>query len=183
MFQGWDEFFSLMGSAAATLTGLLFIVVTLTGDWERTRALKGIGIYLFPILLGFAVVLACAALALIPPGGVAAAPPLVGLAGLGGAAAAARTLIGIGRRALGDPSHWSDIWCYGRLPGLLYLGLIADSGALWARAGWGAAGLAGILLGLLLLSVRNAWDLLTWMAPRRETPSPPAPSQATDSAE
>jgi hypothetical protein len=35
--------------------------------------------------------------------------------------------------------------------------------------------MAGLLLLLLLLGIRNAWDLVTWM-----TPGPPNPASATD---
>ena len=47
---------------------------------------------------------------------------------------------------------------------LLYLGLCAAALALCWRASWAAEAIAALLLILLLLSIRNAWDLVTWIA-------------------
>jgi hypothetical protein len=35
---------------------------------------------------------------------------------------------------------------------------------------WAPYGMGGLLLLLLLLGVRNAWDLVTWIAPARGSP-------------
>jgi len=39
MFEGWDNYFVLLGTASAGLIGLLFVVITLTSNFERSRAL------------------------------------------------------------------------------------------------------------------------------------------------
>ena len=57
MFEGWDNYFVLTGTAAGGLIGLLFVVVTLTAGFERSRALRGSEIYMTPNLVHFAVVL------------------------------------------------------------------------------------------------------------------------------
>ena len=41
MFQGWDNYFFMLGSAGAGLIGLLFVVVTLTAGIDRSRAQRG----------------------------------------------------------------------------------------------------------------------------------------------
>ena len=66
------------------------------------------------------------------------------------------------------PPHWTDLWCYGAAPAAVYLGLAAAALAAWT--GWSCApyAIAGALLALLLVSIRNAWDLVTWLAPRRD---------------
>ena len=60
MFEGWDNYFVLTGTASGGLIGLLFVVVTLTSGLERGRALRASGIYMTPTLVHFAVVLVSA---------------------------------------------------------------------------------------------------------------------------
>jgi hypothetical protein len=62
----------------------------------------------------------------------------------------------------------ADVWMYGVVPAAIYLGLCAASVAIGARAEWAPRGLAALLLILLLVGIRNAWDLVTWIAPMRK---------------
>ena len=42
----------------------------------------------------------------------------------------------------------------------------AVAAAIWTQASaWAATALAALLMALMLLAIRNAWDLITWMAP------------------
>ena len=56
---------------------------------------------------------------------------------------------------------------YGVTPAAAYAGLAANTAGLWAGADWAAPAMAVLVLALLLIGVRNAWDLVTWMAPQR----------------
>ncbi len=49
----------------------------------------------------------------------------------------------------------------------VYLGLVLAVAASWGGAVHAAGALALAILLLMLLAVRNAWDLVTWSAPRR----------------
>jgi hypothetical protein len=62
--------------------------------------------------------------------------------------------------------HWSDFWLYGVLPGTLYLGLAGAALGLFTHAAWSLLTTAAVMLALLLAAIRNAWDLVTFMAPR-----------------
>jgi hypothetical protein len=66
MPQGWDNFYYLIGSAGAGLIGLLFVVMTLTAGRERSRILRGAGLYMTPTVVHFGVVLAISAIAMAP---------------------------------------------------------------------------------------------------------------------
>jgi hypothetical protein len=61
--------------------------------------------------------------------------------------------------------HWSDMPLYGVAPGVLYLLLLGVAAAIWLQATFAAAALAVLVMVLMLLAIRNAWDLITWMAP------------------
>lgn len=166
MFQGWDNYFMLVGAASGGLIGLLFVVVTLTANFERERAMRGSAIYLTPTMIQFALALTTSAIVVAPLAGPLAASLIAG-GGAVGLGYAVRTAIGIlGLSKAADPPHWSDLWCYAALPAAAYLGLEAAVAGLFAHAPWAPGALAALLLAALLLAIRNAWDLITWMAPR-----------------
>jgi hypothetical protein len=190
MFEGWDNYFVLLGTASAGLIGLLFVVITLTSNFERSRALWAAGIYMTPIAVHFAAVLTISAIAMVPGLTPRVVAVLVALMGLGGLAAASRTCVGIlGISKSGDPPHWSDLWGYGVGPAAAYVAIVAAAAAIWLGRPWAVYALAAVLLSLLLLAIRNAWDLITWMAPQgakppeswpaADEPAAPASDQAT----
>jgi len=168
VFQGWDSFFQITGEAAATLVGLLFLVVSFSESRDRTQLLRAVSIYLTPSALHFAIVLTISALAVAPQLPVSVRVGFIGLAALTGLGNAIWACIGMALRARETaPAHWSDFWMYGVAPATIYSGLAATAAALWFHVDWAAQAMAVFLLALLLLGVRNAWDLVTWMAPQR----------------
>jgi len=75
------------------------------------------------------------------------------------------------RRVL-DPSwqdqqpHWSDKWFYGFLPALDYLFFGAAAGAVWIAPKAAPYAVGATMLALLLIGIRNAWDLATFLTQR-----------------
>ncbi len=168
MFNGWENFYLLIGTASATLIGLLFVVATLTSGLDRSRIMRGVGLYLTPTVFHFAVILTISALAMARHPAAWLISAVLGATALAGLAGAVRSCIGIRARTAGMPlPHWSDFWLYGALPAAFYLALAAIAIASATRAGWVAWATPALLLGLLLLGIRNAWDLVTSMAPAR----------------
>jgi hypothetical protein len=167
MFKDWSDFHLLIGSAAAALIGLLFVVVTLTSNRERSKAQLGATVYMSPIVFHLAVVLVLSGVAMAPVTGPMSFGIIAALLALAGLAWSIRTVLAIHRQLLGEPSHWSDLWCYGAVPGLIYLVLAAVAAN--TLLGYNAAeiGLALVDVALLLISIRNAWDLVTWLSPRQ----------------
>jgi hypothetical protein len=87
-----------------------------------------------------------------------------------GAARGVYSIAGLTRlRKIGeDEVHWTDVWYYGVVPLALYVALAAVAAGFlsgWQGAPWGVA---AVIVGLLLLSVRDEYDLVTWLAPRRD---------------
>jgi hypothetical protein len=166
MFRGWDTFYMLIGSVAGALISLLFVVVTLNRGVDRNAAMGGVRRFLTPTVFHFAVVLVVAAIALVPR-----LPSALTQLAVGGTALWALIyMLTIGRLfmpdKLPDPTHWSDAWCYAIVPAGLYLGLFAADLALGARPDLAIDGIGLAALALLLVSIRNAWDLVIWLAPR-----------------
>ena len=168
MIPGWNNFYFLIGSAAASLTGLMFVAISLMSGRDRASALRGIAIYSTPSLVHFAAVFSSSAVTMIPGLTAREAAVAFGVIAVAGLACAARSVVGILRAPAGSgPPHWSDFWLYAGVPAALYAALIASAPGVWADAAWAARAMAGLLLTLLLLGVRNAWDTVTWIAPTR----------------
>ena len=166
MFSHWHEFYLLAGSAAAVLIGLIFVVVTLMSDKPRSSVLAGSRLYMGPVVLHVSFVLALSAAALMP-GIEANAFALVALViAMWGLGRGLMSIAGIRGRGGGDTPHWTDVWFYGAIPSLLYVALAVVAWAFWSGPAWAAHGVAVVITGLLLVSVRNEWDLVTWLAPR-----------------
>ncbi|HEX3887054.1 MAG TPA: hypothetical protein VHW05_06115 [Phenylobacterium sp.] len=165
MFAGWDSFYLMIGGAAGALIGLLFVVATLTGGLGADKAQLGAKIYLTPTVFHFAVVLTVSAITAVPrlgaevSGGLLAAAALLGLI----------YSLNVGRMLRGpvhlEAPHWTDFWCYAAAPGVTYLAQIAAAYALARGLPWAQDALAAALIGLLLITIRNAWDLVTTIAP------------------
>jgi hypothetical protein len=121
-----------------------------------------------PTVVNFAVVLATSAVAIAPQHTVLATASILGAGALVGLANATWACVAMQSRSPGaEPPHWSDFWLDGVAPFVICLALVAADIALWALAPWAAHVIAALMLALLLLGIRNAWDLVTWMAPQR----------------
>ena len=170
MFAGWSDYFLLIGTAAATLIGLLFIVVSLTSGMEEKNP-QGVKVFTTPVVFHLTMALTVSALLLAPRPIYGPAGGLVALCALIGLGYAVFVSIRLGAPGGVEPSHWSDVWFYGVTPGAIYLAML---GAAWTigQASDAAPFFVGAtLLALLLASIRNAWDLITWIAPRSKGPA------------
>jgi len=169
MFNRWDSFYVLLGSASGALIGLLFIVVTLTSNMDRDRALEGASRYMTPTVVKFTAVMLISAIAAAPLDADLQRWLLLVL----GVVLLAWALVNCWRMFFrpidGQPSHWTDPWCYAAAPAGLYLAL-----GVAALAG-SAAGVGIVAAAILVLGVRNAWDLITWIAPRGGAGASPPP--------
>lgn len=173
MFEGWKEFYLMAGSAAAVLIGLIFVVITLMHDRSRETVLAGSRLYMGPIVLHMSFLLVLSGAALAPGVSRCQFALIAGAIALWGLARGLISTSGI-RQMRGDehPPHWTDLWFYGILPSAVYALLGAVAYAFWSGHSWAQSGAAAVAVALILLSVRNEWDLVTWLAPRSDRPDP-----------
>ena len=66
MFHGWENFYMMAGTAAATLAGLLFVVITLSVSLAATPAAGGVHAFVTPVLVHFGGVLFLSLVLLAP---------------------------------------------------------------------------------------------------------------------
>jgi hypothetical protein len=174
MFQGWESFYVILGTAAGGLIGLLFVVVTLGNSRDRERTLRAVSIYMTPTAVNFGLVLATSAVALAPLRTVMATALVLGAGALTATSNAVWACFAIRAGGPGSAApHWSDFWLYGVTPLVLCLALVGSDVALLVHAGWASTSIAFLMLGLLLIGIRNAWDLVTWMSAQRNAADPP----------
>ena len=163
MFEHWDEFYLLVGSAAAVLIGLIFVVISLMQDRSRSTILVGSKLYMGPIVLGVSFVLVLSSAALTPGIDNRQFAGVTAVVALWGLVRAIISTIGIGRF---KEVHWTDVWFYGAIPTGIYLALATVALAFWRHWAWAEVGVAVVITAMLLSAIRNEWDLITWIAPR-----------------
>ena len=176
MFAGWDNYYLSLGPSAAALIGLMFVVVTLTAGRDRKEVERGKHLYTSPIVWHLGVVLVLSGAASAPTmnprlfGTVAAGLAMLGFA------AGVRSAIGIARVPLsGDENSAFDVWWYGLVPAIAYVGLGASAVMILIGSRWGPSAIAAALMALLLVSIHGEWDLVTYLAPEAEPPAPRKP--------
>ena len=165
MFEGWENFYLIVGPSAAALIGLMFVVVTLTAGRERDQTERGKHLYTSPIVWHLAVVLVLSGAAVAPT----IHPKLFGIitAGLAllGIAMGVRSAVGIHRLQYTGPDSMFDMWWYGIIPGVVYVGLGGAAAATLCGSSWSASAVGAALMALLLVSIHAEWDLVTFLAP------------------
>src|SRR2546425_8436001 len=85
MIEGWHEFYLLVGTSAAALTGLMFVVISISPETIAERPKSGVRAFVTPTMVFFTSALAISALMLVPhlaPAALAAVLALTSVAGV-----------------------------------------------------------------------------------------------------
>ncbi len=163
----WHEFYVLLGTAAAALVALLFVAVSIgTGYLTRERA-AGVRTFMSPVVVHFSAVLFVSLLMLAPAEAAWLIPSLVALTALAGVCVNMVITVRVARDGY-EEVVIADAFAYGALPTLAYAAMLGAAVIPWRYA---RDLLAGGLLLLLLVNIRNAWDLMLTMV-RRHSDSP-----------
>ena len=166
MFEGWENFYLIVGPSAAALIGLMFVVVTLNTGRGTDQAEWGKHLYTSPIVYHLTVVVLFSCAAMVPDIPRLLVGGVTGIAALGGLAFGIRSTVGIAKRQPTGEDSMFDMWWYGVAPTAGYVGLGAAATSL-LMGEWFADDLLGAaLVSLLLISVHAEWDLVTFLAPR-----------------
>lgn len=165
----WQNFYVIIGSAAAALTGLMFVVITLIAG-KRDRGSNGeIGAFGTPTVVHFCAALLIAAILSAPWQALWHVSLPLGLAGLVG-------LIYIGiiarrmRLQAGYQSVLEDWLWHAILPSVAYIVLVVAAIMLpnYAIPSLFAIGAATLLL--LFIGIHNAWDTVTYITLKYSAP-------------
>ncbi len=168
LLASWQSFYTLVGTAAATLTGLMFVATTLVAgiDTYVSTANAGIAAFNTPTVVHFCAVLLLAGILSAPWQTYSIASLLLGLLGLG----MVLYLIVILRRLRQVPHYQSTLedWLwYLVFPLVADLALIVAAFMLQGNPAPALYIVAAAVIVLLLVGIRNAWDMVTFLAEDR----------------
>jgi hypothetical protein len=182
--QEWSDFYVIIGSSAAALTGLMFVVIALGAERHKITE-EALGSFATPTVVHLCATLLVAGLITMP------GQTATSLAACLLAASSAGLVYGglIASRARRQTSYapvledW--IW-HVILPLLAYLALFVSGIATRRGADVALYGVAGSALLLLFIGIHNAWDAAVWIATssqqQAESAQPAAPSPSEPSS-
>jgi hypothetical protein len=165
MFERWGEYFFMLGSSAAALIGLMFVVTTLTAGRDRSELEPGKKLYTSPIVGHLVAVLLLSGEAIAPTLSPAFYGSSCGLVAVFGFVTGVRVAIGIRSSHNFATFGYEDMFWYGAGPALSYLGLGVAAAGLLLEASWSISAVAAVLMVLVIIAIRNEWDLVTFLAP------------------
>ena len=166
--SAWSTFYVAMATSAATLTGLVFIVITLVRDVERMKPNEeGLATFTTPTVIHFGAALYISAVFIVPWRTYYGVAVLVGLCGLYGVVYVSRVLVRTSRlnRELYVPDTEDWTW-YGVIPLFAYLAICVGAVLLPHASLQALFAIAGGVLLLMFVGIRNSWDIVTYLAIR-----------------
>jgi hypothetical protein len=166
----WHEFFFLIGTAGATLLALLFVAVSLGVGFLTNDKKAPTRMFMSPVVIHFSSVFFVSAVTLAPLHNAAFFAALIGATAVIGAMISSYTTVQILRTDM--TNYWEDYLAYGMLPAAGYFALLTASVMVYRDVEWSLDVLAGSLLLLTLVNIRNAWDLTLTMVRRPQLSAP-----------
>jgi len=160
----WGNFYTLVGTVAGTLIGLLFVVITFSGDRKLDGDEHRTRMFVTPLLVYFTTLLLLS-LALIAPVDDQARALTLGILGCAGLTYV--TNLAMTSRRRNDIEEHDVLWDV-LFPITGYI-LIAVSATAWALSATFADGIAGIAAVVLLIAaIRKSWLVTLSIAGRRK---------------
>ena len=129
MLGAWNSFYVMIGSSAAALTGLMFVVITLVRDNASTGTPEGVSTFSTPTVVHFCYALFTSALMMAP---FRSLVPIAIISGLAGGAGLVY-VIRIARQTAKLERYQPDAedWiCHALLPSIAYVTLVGGAFAM-----------------------------------------------------
>jgi hypothetical protein len=160
----WRDFYLMIGTASGVIVGATFIVASLASEMgeKRTTGLRGFitptAVHLSSVLIGSAIL----AIPMLTPHMLAL---LLGAGGIGGVIYGFVIVTRIRTLKL-DAADWSF---YAILPILTYFAIAVAAALAGKEVEEALEILAGSFIALLIIGMRNAWDMATFMITHDKT--------------
>jgi hypothetical protein len=174
LLRDWRDFYALVGTASATLVGLLFVAASIGSGRFTDEHRAPLNAFLTPTLAHFSAAMFACMLFCAPLRDWRSVGGLLGAVGLVGFVYAATIVFDlvIRRRFKAD---LADRLFYALIPMAAYLMLTAGAALLFCASAAGADLFAAALVVLLAAGVRNAWDITMFIAVRLPADGAPTP--------
>jgi hypothetical protein len=162
----WIYFYAITGTAAASLTGLQFVVIALVAQMRLSKSAGGIDAFSTPTIVHFGTVLALSAMLCAPWEGLWAAAALVALCGAAGIGYAG--IVGWRARRVSSYSLVFEDWLWHIILPMTVHAMLLGAGLTLVRRPAGALfAIAAAALLLLFVGIHNAWDTVTFLVIQR----------------
>jgi hypothetical protein len=162
LLHDWHDFYVLVGTASATLVGLMFVAVSIgTSIFDEDHRV-GLTAFITPTVMHFAAALFTCLLVTIPTQSWRTLGGLLGAGGLAGSIYCGKLVFRIFVRQH-SKLDLDDRLFYFLLPLLGYLLALIAAALLLAQSTTSANLIAAAVLTLLFAAIRNAWDMMVWI--------------------
>ena len=162
MPTAWENFYVIVGSSGAALTGIMFVVIALISERGAARSLNEIDAFGTPTVVHFSSVLLLSAILSAPWPSYTGPRVLLSLIGVAGVIYIL-VVLGRARRQKGYKPVLED-WIWHTVLPLIAYGSVAWGGIRFEAstpAAMFAIGGASVLL--LFIGLHNAWDTVTYI--------------------
>lgn len=169
----WQAFYTLVGSSAGALTGLTFVVITISAErgedtGSASTRLTGTRVFITPTAVHFGAALWLSALLCVPGQTAFTLAVLLAATGVAGLIYCATLISRMLGFSAGAYQPFSSDWIWNVvLPVLAYLALAATGFALPYEVTPCLYAVSAAVLLLLFIGIHNAWDVVVWMTTER----------------
>ena len=171
MLAAWESYYVIVGTSAAALTGLQFVVMALVADTPGLGSADSVDAFGTPTIVHFGISLFVAALLSAPWSSLT---PILWILVGAGIVGTVYTLIVL-RRARQQTAYvpvFEDWLWHGILPMVAYGVLIAGGAILHLHPEVALFLVAAVTLALIYIGIHNAWDSVAYIAVQRRDKTP-----------
>jgi len=170
LLHEWETFYVIVGSSAAALTGLQFVVIALGSERITVGTNDTVAAFATPTIVHFCAVLTIAAMIAIPHQSAAILSILLGAGGLAGVLYS--LIVAARARRQSDYAPVLEDWLFhAGFPIAAYGAVFIAGISAWSHVAGALYVVAVAALALLFTGIHNAWDAAVFMAvTRREKP-------------
>ncbi|HYQ96075.1 MAG TPA: hypothetical protein VER38_03605 [Candidatus Eisenbacteria bacterium] len=159
----WENFYIIVGSAGAALTGLQFVVIALIAEAAPRDSKRQVSAFGTPTVVHFCAVLLLGAILSAPWGALSNVALAIGASGLAGVAYVG-IVIKRARLQTGYKPDLGDWVWHTALPLFSYTAIVLAAIVLHRSPASSLFVIGGAALLLLFTGIHNAWDAVTYIA-------------------
>jgi hypothetical protein len=168
--HAWENFYVIVGSSAAALTGLTFIVITIAADRRDTSPglrLKGLRAFITPTVVYFGTALWLSALMAVPGHTATSLSVCVSVTGVLGIIYCIQVIYWM-FAVFSDYKPFLSDWIWnGFLPPAAFVFLTVAGFLGTGHTTLLLYAVGGVTLLLLFVGIHNAWDVVAWTTTER----------------
>jgi hypothetical protein len=161
--SAWETFYVIIGSSAAALTGLQFVVIVLGAEVRGLVSAHATRAFATPTIVHFAAVLLLSAILTAPWPALSTVALAVAVCGGAGIAYTLMVIRHMRHQTVYAPVLEDWTW-HGALPLVAYVGLLVSAAVLRGNPVPSLFAIGGSAVLLLFVGIHNAWDAVTYMA-------------------